>query len=775
MSTRSTVVGLLLIAGAAALARDASPVPLRVQYPTEESFLEAFANIDVERRIRPDHPRLFLNEDLLVAIRKDPSKAALIAFFKKRIDEEVETRGFARTTPQIYLSKHEGIINQLRALSIPDQRQVEPTRLAVMAAAVYLYTGEAGYADLTTWLLETALLTYERRARRRLTIHWDGYSRLYWLTAYDWIYRGLPELARANLLRRYVQAMEFYIVGGDFAKGAYWEAGTKERQPAGTMRPVTTGAYSPRLLMFYIPLVALDKSFIDEELKESTLRPWLEQRYLHQLRLVYYRATIRGRYGGCSSSTISYAVGHYPESLIDFYYVARSALDLDFARLTPETLTFPYYIMWNMIYGENDRVYEFGAGHATRAANRFPGKSLNVHMNNLLTLYAHADANQLSVTRHVADAFANGTMPEFYRFLHAPRRLDIPRLDPAMLPRAFYFPNMGQVFSRSGNGPSDTYAMFQAGGTAMAHRQYDNLHFTIYKHGFQALDTGNRSPHADVTHFVDYQYQTVSNNALLIHMPGEKFPVGGRYSAAGYKGTRENYGGQDDVEGSEIVSFMSNAHFTYAAADATASYSSRKASLVTRQFIHFYPDLFVLFDRITSTRAAYRKDWVLHMAERPILLAGQAFRAGNGEGRIAGRTLLPIDARARVVEGFRWDEGREFPLGASAWRRFDDEARRAQGRWRIDVSPARGATTDTFLHLLEVGGPDLESLPPHSLTQTDGQTELRFEYGGKTVTVTLRATGTTGGHVTIADPNGNCLTDYPLTNTIADQEPFVTK
>jgi len=265
----------------------------------------------------------------------------------------------------------------------------------------------------------------------------------------------------------------------------------------------------------------------------------------------------------------------------------------------------------------------------------------------------------------------------------------------------------------------DTYAMFQCGGTAMAHRQMDNLHFTIYKRGFQALDTGNRIPLASITHYRDYQWQTVANNALLIRMPDDMTNKVFDYSHPGYRGRNVNYGGQNDKEGSKITAFAVHDALSCVAGDATGSYSPKRVSLVARQFIHSYPGLFVVFDRGVSKQPSFRKDWVLHFAQRPRLLDRQGFTSQIARGRLVGRTLLPEQVRTRVVEGSGRDEAHEFPLSEATWNRFDREAKLAQGKWRIDVSPtqARAATSTRIQatmtkRFLRANGPAYQCPPP---------------------------------------------------------------
>jgi heparin/heparan-sulfate lyase len=103
------------------------------------------------------------------------------------------------------------------------------------------------------------------------------------------------------------------------------------------------------------------------------------------------------------------------------------------------------------------------------------------------------------------------------------------------------------------------------------------------------------------------------------------------------------------------------------AGDATACYQHgpakrddgsdlpEKCSLATRQIVFLMPNHFVIFDRVGSTDAGYRKDWLLHTAHEPTI-TGRTIRADHGKGRIFCRTLLPTDARLATVGG----PGKEF-------------------------------------------------------------------------------------------------------------------
>ena len=62
-----------------------------------------------------------------------------------------------------------------------------------------------------------------------------------------------------------------------------------------------------------------------------------------------------------------------------------------------------------------------------------------------------------------------------------------------------------------------------------------------------------------------------------------------------------NDGGQYKMTGSILKEMRTTNDYVYVASDATESYNSQKTNLVMREFIYFYPDLFVIFDRVNAT------------------------------------------------------------------------------------------------------------------------------------------------------------------------------
>jgi len=243
-----------------------------------------------------------------------------------------------------------------------------------------------------------------------------------------------------------------------------------------------------------------------------------------------------------------------------------------------------------------------------------------------------------------------------------------------------------------------------------------------------------------------------------------------------------NAGGQFKTTGSEIVAFETGPHFTYVAGDASPVYRPEKCSQVVRQFIFIPPAHFVVLDRVVSTDASYKKRWVLHHANEPVL-DGDTWYSDQGEGRIFCRTLLPAGAAIEAVGG----PGKEFladgvnyaidagPSQARIDNKYSvrkleyDQVPELMGRWRVEVSPGAERTDDIFLHLIEVGDQSVEQMVDATVEQTDDTASVRFTDDEKSVSVTLNTTGDIGGTIRIETADG-AVVDRPLTQDVLPQE-----
>ncbi len=304
------------------------------------------------------------------------------------------------------------------------------------------------------------------------------------------------------------------------------------------------------------------------------------------------------------------------------------------------------------------------------------------------------------------------------------------------------------------------------------HRHYDALNFVIYHQGFLALDSGTRYKEFDNgQHLANYYAQTVAHNCVLIHQPGEP-------PASYWGGTVQgNHGGQHRQLGSVVKAFETNDAFAYVAGDATACYRHGKAEpgekcdLATRQIVFLMPNHFVIFDRVTTTDAAYRKEWLLHTAEQPAI-DGVTVRADQGQGRLFCRTLLPRQVTLRSVGGPErayWAAGQNWQLVEDG---LTDENRALIGQWRVEVTPTQPQQAEQFLHVIQVGDQQLARMDPVELLEQKRRQGLRLHTAGRTWEVMFDTEGPLGGSLRCVGVE--VPIDRELTQEVQRQEGLAT-
>jgi hypothetical protein len=203
--------------------------------------------------------------------------------------------------------------------------------------------------------------------------------------------------------------------------------------------------------------------------------------------------------------------------------------------------------------------------------------------------------------------------------------------------------------------------------------------------------------------------------------------------------------------------------YAYASGDGTMAYNNPrfcreiagrrnppKVDLVTRSLAWLDHKYLVVFDRVNALDPSWRKAWVCHF-QGDAKVSGRLIKAevpghietydgdrvrstwSNGilkppdpddPGRLFIRVFLPKERTIRRVggDGYEcWSLGHNrIPdgwVGGTTGGRYQDI-----GRWRIEVSPARAAKFDNFLHLLYPTDTRTRKMPPAEMvTARDGK------------------------------------------------------
>ena len=685
-------------------------------------------------KIRNDHPRLFFNTETWPAVRQR-----------------------ALGTERDWYSNIKGRVDRLLTERINATESKEFGVEAAWAAFVFRVTQDVKYLELSKKCLETSLSFYEACYEQKKSVNWYSTSRVHATLAWDWLFNDLTEAERRTYMSRLVQVINNVIK----AKPSIYRE---------NISGYTTGFYGVKNCLWFIGCTAFGTGIESELVNE-----WLVWGHDENMKLLEYRQKACGDDGGGASPTLGYVFGAYPWAEQNFFYTWLSSTSENIAPDFPHGAMLTNYIIWNWIAADPVPL-EFGYGDTPHTSNRLPISQLNTHMANIRHLYGQASPKAAALARHIQQTLPNQSYSSswfIYPFLLTKMDNSPDPFAPENLPLARHFDNMGQIFMRSGTGKNDTYCLFSCGGTLTQHRHYDALNFVIYHRGFLALDSGTRYKEFDNgQHLANYFAQTVAHNCIVIHQPDEP-PA--RYWGGTVTG---NHGGQHKQLGSVVKAFETNPDYVYVAGDATACYQhglvkrqglpdlGEKCNLVTRQLVFLPPSHFVIFDRVDSTDASYRKDWLIHTAHKPTLL-NKTIRADHGEGRMFCRTLLPDDAVLTPVGG----PGKEFWAVDQNWDIVSDglklESLALMGQWRVEVTPGEPRKYDVFLHVIQVGDQKLKVMDEITLFQKEGACGVSLTVGNQKWEVTFNSTGKLGGHIRRFGGPGNI--SVPLATTVQSQ------
>jgi len=340
--------------------------------------------------------------------------------------------------------------------------------------------------------------------------------------------------------------------------------------------------------------------------------------------------------------------------------------------------------------------------------------------------------------------------------LRPPRALPVPSswpwgpltdatlLDPAAriaLPLARHFDGIGLVVARSDWTPEATYVTFKAGDNFWSHSHLDQGAFTLYKGGELAIDSGFYGPKYGSDHHLNYTYQSIAHNVITVTDPADATLSGGKNvrSIANDGGQRRVGSGwglsapidlndwisqRDIYHTGTIQRYFEGHDSVVAVADITPAYTnaqsgrgefshrSRRVERMWRTFVYDRAsDVVIVRDLVKSTRAEFRKRWLLHTQSEP-RITGQDFfvalpagpAAGQGGGTLTAKVLLPRQARLQKVGGPGFEffvDGKNYDENGSLAAAIAKKSQPTEpGSWRLEVSPATHQQDDEFLVVL---------------------------------------------------------------------------
>jgi len=684
--------------------------------------------LDVAPRIRPDHPRLFFNADTWPTV-------------KDRIQRDAE--GFRRL--------------QQMVRGLPDEPEVRDWGSELMRAAiVQRVTGEAPLLAKIRKLLRATIDHY--LLLQDFNSHVE--TRVGCVAALDWTWNDLPPAEREGLahdLLRYAYGRHVQDVSqgaGRVDHDPYYYAGNMHWYVGlAVWHPDLAGTDCQRAL------AVLGRGY-DNNVVAS---------FGHRMEMMKDRGGV---------TRVEYNFEDLPTPAWTFLHCWRSAVG-DISNEWEFASGFaPSYVLRYMLGFKPGYYRQFGHAHSWRPQGGWHSEQrLYDNLGQFIYFFAESQPEEAAIAGYLRQQMGQGGAVGTGSYPIYPYVLDLagtpaPRL-PDGLPIARHYKANGLVLMSSGFDPDATYVLYSCGGGQGEH--LDTGHFTIFKRGYLALDSGTRAQdeYADPSSGENYDKQSVAHNTVLIRMPGETM-----------KGLthptleiQANSGGQRRLPTfARVLAFQSDRLFAYAATDATPTYHPDKCDQMVRQFLFLTPDHFVVFDRVIAKRADYPKTWLLHTANEPAI-TGTEFRADQEQGRIFCRTLYPADAVLEKVGGPGkefWADGRNWPIPAHSpyFRNLGikdaSDVAENMGRWRVEVKPGTPRTEDVFLHLLQASDQSVSKMVDSRVSEKGDQIEVTFTANARTYTIGLNKTGEVGGHIRITDGE-NVLVDQALTQELQPQ------
>ena len=662
--------------------------------------------------VRAGHPRLFVTKEDIPNIKSAAKTSARNTYWQTKEDVDNLLHG---------------------SISFPNPTAENGTEngwvisKVSQVAMLYLITGKKEYLDYTKKFLQKIIEYYRIRIDNNLNADWYVFPQISTLCAYDWIYDALTQDEREKIGKPLYQVMMDIAWHGE---------GLRPQRIRENTGGYNTGFYGTDALPWYIAI-----TFYNDGIDDARCEKMFQKGLQLNMKMTQFRSELIGKNGGGSTGCVGYALGAYPVADFNFIRSYRAATDIDMSQKLDYVLGYLNFIDWNRLPGNR----EFGFGDSYHYDCLLPEKEINYHLREIATLYGSSPNVQ-----RLLGLFNKKNYTERLPFM--PFLQKYPQGTPgASSPGkgAVYFDGTGEVIMRSGTGADDTYALFVSGGRTSYHKHFDNNHFTIYKKGYRALDTGTRPEPG--WHLSHYYARTVAHNCVTIRMPDERMPGywGGGASTESKFEPIPNDGGQSSTLGSVLKEMHTTDDYVYLASDATKSYNSKKASLVVREFIYFYPDLFVVFDRVTATDKNYPKTWLIHTINEPTMKGDREFSETSDGGKMICRTLYPANAMLTKIGGSGkdfWSDGRNWPLPKLTPQEYGynmnlPPANHPQlGHWRMEVSPQTASKEDLFMHIIQVGDKNLSDLPDTETFETATQIGVKFTYLGKYHTLTFDKT-----------------------------------
>ena len=291
---------------------------------------------------------------------------------------------------------------------------------------------------------------------------------------------------------------------------------------------------------------------------------------------------------------------------------------------------------------------------------------------------------------------------------------------------------------------------------ANGHMHLDSGHFQIYYKGILASDSGvyqgaiNQTSGVGATafgapHFTQYATKSIAHNCMLVFDPSEgdknnelrrTINDGGQKAVDNGNDLGANILSKEEAHVAKVTGMEIDPEnplrprYSYLKGDLTNAYS-KKVTDYKRSFMFLdledekVPAALIVFDKIDSSSAAFKKSWLLHGLEEPEIVGSRTVykrtykspvKTHAYNGKLTCDTLLPKENTITKVGGemgYSYVNGKDY-YGAPFKTQTDEGS-----TWRIELSPAKAATNDLFLNVMQVSDADKEDYLPVELIENE--------------------------------------------------------
>lgn len=550
----------------------------------------------------------------------------------------------------------------------------------------------------------------ERLHRRllELEINWRGHGQAKPLAlAYDWLHDQWSEAQRESLRDKLAEAGDYLI----------------HRIRETRLSPYNVYLYNSP----FQALVAVAIALYQDHPRGTPIMAFTEDLWLQRVLPVWRQ--VMGRQGGWHEGGEYVGIG-IGQAVYQVPALWRAATGEDLFATEPGLRGFLDFLVYRTRPDGSHFRWADGGHFNRNVPDRIP----------LALEYRHAAAYGLDPPRALTPtAWPWGPLPD--PSLQDPAAM-------ARLPLSRFFDGLGLLVARSDWGPDATYVSFKTGPNYWSHVHLDQGAFTIFKGGALAIDSGLYGPRYGSDHHMNYSYQTIAHNTVTVTDPRDTVPGPPR------RGTKEpraiaNDGGQRRVgsgwgeepapidlaeweakrhlyDTGQVHGLLEEDGLSVALADVTPAYTNHLSgtgtfSDRTRRVERFWrvfaydriADVVLVFDQLSASRPEFRKRWLMHSLEQPLLrkrgfsirVAATPERHWSG-GRLEGEVLLPRAALLHSIGGPGFEyyvDGRNYDENGSLLEQVRVRKQRQvePGAWRIELQPLHEARDDLFLVVLQ--------------------------------------------------------------------------